>query len=213
MADRTGSATHIREMLERFSDFLDRLAALPYWQLGLMVLILVVSVAGGYFVLRTPSRPPEVFYAAGESEGEGESGSEITVHVSGAVRHPGVVRLPEGARVIDAVEGAGGPLPEADLEALNLAQVIQDGQKVAVPRVGEAERGGDDGGGGAGKKVNLNTATRQELESLPGIGSTLAERIIAYRQKAGSFRSVDELKKISGIGEKKFQEIKDLVDI
>lgn len=191
------------------SEFLDRLTSLPYWQLGSLALVVALLGVGGYLVLRPPSRPAGVFHAAGEAE-EPDKG-QITVHVCGAVLHPGVVRLPEGSRVMDAVEGAGGPLPEADLDALNLAQVVQDGQKINVPRAGEG--GGSSGGKEGGGKININAATRQDLESLPGIGPTLAERIVSYREKVGAFRSLDELKRISGIGEKKFQEIKDLVEI
>jgi len=204
-------------MLDKISDFLDRLFGLPRWQLAVILLLTAAVIAAGYLVLRPPSRPTGEFQPAGEEDGaEDEVGArELTVHVAGAVAHPGVVLLAQGDRVIDAIEAAGGPLPEADLENMNLAQVVQDGQKIAVPRKGAgAVPGTADAETAAGEtRVNLNTADMKTLEELPGIGPTLAERIVAYREKHGGFRSVDELKKVSGIGDKKIEEIRDLVEI
>lgn len=199
--------------MEKFSAFLDKLSGLPYWQIALLALLVAGAAVGGYFVLRPPPRPESSFHPA---EGTApEERPQLTVHVAGAVSHPGVVLLEEGDRVIDAIEEAGGPLPEADLEGLNLAQAVQDGQKILVPREGETKDGGlnPSGKGGSGGKVNLNSAGQRELEELPGIGPTLAERIIAYREKKGGFKSVEELKQVSGIGEKKFEELRDLVEI
>ncbi|MDI6829736.1 MAG: helix-hairpin-helix domain-containing protein [Actinomycetota bacterium] len=197
--------------MDRLTDLLDRLADLPRWQLAVMALCAAALVAGGYVLLRPHSRTSAEFISA---EGGGEELSsearEVVVYVAGEVASPGVVRLREGSRVVDALEQAGGPTPDADLEALNLAQPLQDGQKIQVPRAGEGA--GAPGGGGSGK-VNINLAGRQELEKLPGIGPTLAERIIAYRESKGGFSSVEELKKVSGIGEKKFAEIRDLVEV
>ena len=199
-------------MLERISAFLDRLSSLPYWQLAILALAVAGVALGGYLLLRPAPRPAGELLPAGEAEGDAPR--DLTVYVAGAVAHPGVVLLVEGDRVVDAIEEAGGPLPEADLESLNLAQPVQDGQKILVPRV---EEGGGEESGPAGEptrgKVNLNHASRQELEELPGIGPTLAERIVAYREKAGCFKSVEELKQVSGIGEKKFAELRDLVEI
>jgi competence protein ComEA len=180
--------------------------------MGVIAVLIAALAAGAYFVLRPAKRQEAEFLPAGEAAPE--EISEITVHVAGAVSHPGVVRLREGDRVIDAIEEAGGPLPEADLEALNLAQEVSDGQKIYVLVAGEdgGEGAGTAGGNGSGK-VNINLADRGELEELPGIGPTLAERIIAYREKTGGFRSVEELKQVSGIGEKKLEEIRDLVEV
>jgi competence protein ComEA len=200
-------------MLEKISSTLDKLAGLPYWQLTLLSLIAVVIVAGGYLVTRPQPRPETSFYSSEEAP-PAEPG-QLTVHVAGAVKNPGVVRLKEGERVINAVEGAGGPLPEADLESLNLAQLVQDGQRIFVRLKGEAAGGGVDASGqtyGSGK-ININQASAEELEELPGIGPTLAERIVAYREKRGGFRGLEELKQVSGIGEKKFAEIRDLIEI
>jgi competence protein ComEA len=203
------------ETLERFFDFLDRLFGLPYWQMALLAVLVVGMAVGGYFILRPSARPVAEFQAAEEEAGEsGKEGQlQLTVHVSGAVKYPGVVLLEKDDRVMDAIEAAGGPLPEADLEKLNLAQIVQDGQKIAVPVKGESGTQSDPGQGEEKGKVNLNTADQKGLEELPGIGPTLAERIIAYREKKGGFRSVDELKQVSGIGEKKFAEIRDMIEI
>ena len=203
-------------MLERFSAFLYRLIGLPYWQLALLAVITAGLAVGGYFIMRPSPRPVGEFQAVGEAPAEGPAQEEpegLTVHVAGAVNHPGVVLLTPGDRVIDAITAAGGPLPEADLEGLNLAQPVQDGQKIMVLRKGEEDSQASPGAGGEDNKIDLNTADIEELEKLPGIGPTLAERIIAYREKKGGFRSVEELKQVSGIGDKKFEEIRDLVEI
>jgi competence protein ComEA len=203
-------------MLERFSAFLYRLIGLPYWQLALLAVITAGLAVGGYFVMRPSPRPLGEFQAVAEAPAEDPAQGEaegLTVHVAGAVTNPGVVLLSPGDRVIDAITAAGGPLPEADLEGLNLAQPVQDGQKITVLREGEAQSQATPGTRGEGGKIDLNTADLAELEKLPGIGPTLAERIIAYREKKGGFLSVEELKQVSGIGDKKFEEIRDLVEI
>jgi competence protein ComEA len=146
------------------------------------------------------------------------------VHVAGAVNHPGVVELRAGARVIDAVEAVGGALADGDLDRLNLAAKVADGQRVYVAKVGQADPGavGDGsgatgaeaaGGGTTGGKVNLNTATQAQLEELPGIGPTYAQAIIAERQRRGGFTSVNDLRSVRGIGDKRFAELAPLVSV
>lgn len=139
---------------------------------------------------------------------------EIMVHVSGAVEKPGVYRLAAGSRVQDAVSLAG-PLAEADLEALNLAAPLNDGQKVPVPQKGEhaGQVLGPEVGTSSGAKININTATITELDSLPGIGPATAQKIIDYRTQHGGFKSVEELDQVSGIGAKKLEGLKDLVTV
>lgn len=154
--------------------------------------------------------------------------TRLVVHVAGAVTRPGVVELAAGARVIDALEAVGGALTEADLDRLNLAAKLVDGQRVFVPRVGEADPGvvvGDAGGGDPGTgpagtgalppggRLNLNTATQAQLEALPGIGPAYAQAIIAERQRRGGFRSVNELRSVRGIGEKRFAQLAPLVTV
>src|SRR5262245_27474610 len=136
------------------------------------------------------------------------------VHVVGAVVAPGVVELDAGARVLDALAAAGGATPDADLQQLNLAAPIADGQRVAVPRVGEVLAAPADGGAATPTgPLNLNIATAAELEALPGIGPSLAAAILAEREKVGRFESVDDLKGVRGIGEQRFADLKDLVTV
>ena len=153
------------------------------------------------------------------------SSARIAVHVAGAVVTPGVVELRQGARVIDAVEAVGGAHPDADLDRLNLAAKVTDGERVFVPKVGQADPGvvaGGTEGGSTGvpagtatptTKLNLNTATQAQLEELPGIGPTYALAILAERQRRGGFTSVNELRSVRGIGEKRFSEIAPLVTV
>ncbi|MEW8958737.1 MAG: helix-hairpin-helix domain-containing protein [Moorella sp. (in: firmicutes)] len=150
--------------------------------------------------------------------------STIQVHVAGAVERPGVYELKPGARINEAVALAG-LLPDADPNALNLAAPLMDGQQVVVPRRGEVAAAGHTGltgasaGGGAtggvksGGKININTASLAELDGLPGIGPTLAQRIIDYRNQKGPFRTIEDLQNVSGIGSNRFNEIKDLITV
>lgn len=145
----------------------------------------------------------------------------LIVHVAGDVVRPGVVRVSAGARVVDAIEAAGGGLPDADLDRLNLAAKVTDGQRVAVAKIGApapietgaATGGADPAGGAATGPINLNTATATQLEELPGIGPSLAAAIIAEREKRGGFTAVTELQDVRGIGELRYADIKDLVSI
>jgi competence protein ComEA len=157
--------------------------------------------------------------AASGPASEAKQGGQVTVHVAGAAAKPGVYELDVDARVIDAVESAGGGAPDADLNRLNLAAKVTDGQRVLVQRVGEAASaapgtpGADGGSADPSALVSLNSATPAELETLPGIGPTLAEAIIAERERRGGFKSVNELRDVRGIGEKRFADLKDKVTI
>lgn len=155
----------------------------------------------------------------------GTATTEIVVLVSGAVATPGVVRLAQGARVQDAVDAAGGPTPEADLAAVNLARPVTDGEQIHLPVPGEtppvaapasgatpAPSTGDKpagGSGGGGALIDLNTADAALLEELPGVGPAIAQRIIDHRQSNGPFRSVDDLLEVSGIGPATLEKIRD----
>jgi competence protein ComEA len=150
--------------------------------------------------------------AAGGSGGGGEG---VYVHVAGAVRRPGLFRVPAGSRVAVAVARAGGPSPKAELTLVNLAARIQDGQQIVVPGPGvaapAAAGGGTAAGAGAlpGVKPSLATATVEQLEELDGIGETLAERIVEYRDAHGGFRSLGQLRDVEGIGEKRFESLRE----
>jgi competence protein ComEA len=144
------------------------------------------------------------------------SGLRAYVHVTGAVRRPGLYRLPPWARLDLAVKRAGGASRAADLAAVNLAAKVSDGQQVVVPKQGStaAGAGGGDAAGvpGAGSTpISLNTATIDQLDELDGIGPATAQKILEWRKEHGGFRSVDDLKQISGIGPKRFEALKDKV--
>lgn len=141
--------------------------------------------------------------------------SQLVVHVAGAVQAAGVQRLPAGARIVDAVDAAGGAASDADLARINLAAPVEDGQQVYVPRVGEdlshATGVGANGAAGAdaGGLVNVNAASADELEALPGVGPVTAEAIVAHREENGPFGSVDELVDVRGIGDAKLESLRD----
>ena len=152
--------------------------------------------------------------AAGPAAGGSGGGQDVYVHVAGAVRRPGLFRLPAGSRVAAAVARADGPRPRADLTLVNLAARVQDGQQVVVPGPGVAAPAGTGAaasGSGAipGVKPSLGTATVEQLEEVDGIGPTLAERIVEYREAHGGFRSLAELRDVEGIGEKRFASLEE----
>jgi competence protein ComEA len=215
--------------LERLADRVRDLRGDP--RVGIAALVVVALVAGFIWyrlgagdpggsstTTRTPTSAAPTDASAPTAGGK--KGERVTVHVAGAVATPGVYDLAADARVIDAVEAAGGGAPEADLNRLNLAAKVADGQRVLVQRIGEAApsgtgtTGGTDGGSAdPSGLVNVNSATPAELEALPGIGPTLAEAIITERERRGGFRSVNELRDVRGIGEKRFADLKDKVTI
>jgi competence protein ComEA len=162
------------------------------------------------------------------------AGAEIVVDVSGKVREPGIHRLPAGSRVADALRAAGGVRPGTDTDGLNRARFLVDGEQVIVggpaPVVGAGPGGASAGGGSAGASgvaggagasgtagqipmapVSLNTATVDQLDTLPGVGPVLAQHIVDYRTQHGGFRSVDELREVNGIGERRFADLRNRV--
>ena len=177
---------------------------------GLAVLAVVGVVAGWGVAMRGRPKPVRIAIAT-PGPAAAESELRLYVHVAGAVVSPGLYRLAEGARVDDAVAAAGGARGDADLDAVNLAARLRDGDKVVVPVQGA--EGADGAAGEASGRINLNSAGAAELEQLPGIGPSLAQRIVDHRTKHGPFRTVDDLKKVSGIGEAKFAQLADLVTV
>lgn len=170
---------------------------------ALAVVAVVVALGAGVIAWRsrptvTPVTPstPALVSAAPEV---------VVVAVMGQVHKPGLVELPAGSRVADAVTAAGGALPEADLSTLNLARKVTDGELITV---GTPPPGSTPGG-----PLNLNTATAEQLDTLPGVGPVLAARIVEYRDRHGGFGSVDELREVAGIGDATFAELRSLVTI
>ncbi|WP_413757225.1 helix-hairpin-helix domain-containing protein [Streptomyces sp. MMBL 11-3] len=163
-------------------------------------------------------RAPAGATGSGAGSGSG-AGAEIVVDVSGRVREPGIHRLPAGSRVTDALEAAGGVRPGADTEGLNRARFLVDGEQVVVgapqPVAGPGAAGSAGTGGGAAAAptapVALNTATLDQLDTLPGVGPVLAQHIIDYRTRHGGFRSVDELREVNGIGDRRFADLQNRV--
>ena len=178
---------------------------------GLPVLAAIAVLAAllaGFVLLRgrphdVPA-PPVALASAGS-----ESGAVVVVDVAGKVRHPGIVRLPLGSRVDDAVRAAGGPLPGATYDGLNRARKLTDGEQVLV---GVQPAAGSAAVGAAGDaRVDLNSADVTALDGLPGIGPVLAQKIVDWRTEHGRFASVDQLREVSGIGESKFAALKNKV--
>ena len=186
----------------------------------------VAAVVVLVLVTRAPSSaPPELALPVAGGAGDPAASTTTTVpdalvHAAGAVTRPGVYRVPPGGRVSDLLDAAGGPTPDADLDRLNLAAPLGDGQQVYVPRVGESpppavagtDAAGGSDGSGAGP-VDLNTATAAELEELPGVGPATAAAILSYRDEHGPFSAVDELLEVRGIGEARLAAIRDLVTV
>ncbi|HKU03694.1 MAG TPA: ComEA family DNA-binding protein [Arthrobacter sp.] len=219
------------------------------WRIGLRVALLLGALAvaaGAWFWWQAGLASPEVLPLSGASSGgstAGGSGADpdttppadragglVVVHVAGAVATPGVIRLQQGGRVDDAIAAAGGAAPDADVNRLNLALVVEDGQKIYVPQRGEPlpagtdAAGAEDAGpgnpapagaqpGAPGGKVNLNTADAAELDTLPKVGPVLAQRIVDWRKDHGPFKSVEELDAVDGVGPKMLETLLPLVTV
>jgi competence protein ComEA len=172
----------------------------------LVVAVVKLGLLGGHGSAAVAPPPVRVEHG---STGEAGAG-RIYVHVAGAVRRPGVYRLSPAARVAMAIRRAGGGTRKARLDGVNLAARVQDGQQVVVPGAGPGPGGG--GPGGAGGKPSLGNATVEQLDGLDGIGPTLAKRIVEYRKAHGGFRSIDDLREVEGIGEKRLAALREAVN-
>lgn len=199
-------------------------------KIGIVALVAIAIITIGAYILKKSNQEDyayyEEMYTQNEEAVEGEDGIEakgvITVHITGEVNYPGVVVLEEGDRVVDAIEAAGGEKDEANLNALNLAYILNDGEKIYIPNKNEETQNHKYITSGIGDNlssntnsalININSATIEELTSLPGIGEATANKIIAYRKENGKFTSIEDLKNVPGIGDSKFEELKDLVTI
>jgi competence protein ComEA len=179
--------------------------------LAVGVVALLVLVVAGKVLLRParPVVPPPVRVSAAASHAPAPM---LFVNVVGAVRRPGLYRLKDGSRVADALSRAGGPTPKAQIELVNLAARIADGEQIVVPRRGLASPSATASGGAvAAGPVHLNSATLEQLDALPGVGPVTAQKILDYRQQHGAFGSVDELDAIAGIGPARLEQLRGLV--
>ena len=163
-----------------------------------------------------------------------ETEEKIVIHITGAVKTPGIVKLNDGSRIEDAIEAAGGLTEDADISNVNLAYVLDDGTKIKIPSLSDYNIGDvediitDESGEGiieevdsatssnsknSSGNININKATEAELDTLPGIGPSLASKIIEYREQNGKFSSIEDIKNVNGIGDSKFEDIKDLISV
>ena len=189
---------------------------MPMFRKSLLVLIIlaVAALCGtmyGYY-----SQQQETIVLDAATTIKEEPLRTVTVYVTGEVKKPGLVTLNEGQRVADAVNAVGGVIETADIDRINMAAFLEDGMQVRVPErtagvVGKA--GTPPSGKNADGQINLNTATEKELQELPGIGPAMSARIIEYRETNGAFQNIEDIKKVRGIGNAKFEKLKDKVTI
>lgn len=154
----------------------------------------------------------------------------VIIHITGSVKNPGIVKLKEGSRIEDAIESAGGLTENADITKVNLAYVVEDGTKIKIPSASEEDIGDEDiidsksgdniiieentvSSNNSTQTININKATEKEFETLPGIGPSLASKIIEYRNQNGKFESIEDIKNVNGIGDNKYEKIKDLITV
>jgi competence protein ComEA len=186
-----------------------RLVAFGVLLLGLVVV--AVRHVGPHASAAPLAVAPIVPRSASSSTSARAAPSFAVVDVEGAVRRPGLVRLPKGSRVADAVARAGGMTAKASRAGVNLAAPVADGQQVLVPGAGAVAASGADGGAATTGPISLNAATAEQLDTLPGIGPVTAQKIVQFRQQHGPFESVDGLDAIPGIGPARIAELQGLV--
>ena len=195
----------------------------------LIIIVIFILLFIGYYIISKASNSDYISLETEENDIIEEQTEEqenlqeesfIVVHITGAVKKQGVIELKEGSRISDAIESAGGATKEADLSKINLAYIVKDGQKIYVPNKNDKEETNnitEDAGENVIKndtttkqeKVNINTASQTELETLNGIGPSTALKIINYRQQNGNFKQIEDIKNVPGIGDSKFEGIKE----
>jgi competence protein ComEA len=191
--------------------------------------ILIIILGGGFYLYNLNNDDVSIVNNTEKIESEEdeidkkEQDNNIVVHVAGEVKKPGIVRLEEGSRLEDAINKAGGLTDNADISNINLAYIIEDGIKIKIPSIYETEiadsyiiEGIEEGkeiNKDKNNKININTATKEELETLDGIGASLALRIIEYREKNGKFKNMEDIKNVTGIGDSKYDAIKDNIKV
>lgn len=186
---------------------------MPMFKKSLLVLLLLaLAVLGGtmygyYLEQQTIALDPAVRVPAEEKR-------TVTVYVCGEVKQPKLVTLQEGQRVADAINAVGGVIETADIDRINMAALVEDGMQVRVPmRIAAAEGHSKSTSKNAEGQINLNTATEKELQELPGIGPAMSARIVEYREEHGDFQNIEDVKQVRGIGNAKFEKMKDKVTI
>lgn len=175
----------------------------------------MIFAFSGWYMLKTAQDEKTVLHQSEtetSSEKEG-SQSDIYVHVTGAVKNPGVIKLPAGSRVVDAIEACGGLTENADSDSVNLAAILEDENKICIYTKDAMNRSSDETGQSMENKININTATLEELKTLNGIGDVIGQNIIDYRETHGGFRSIEEIMEVDRIGEKLYEKIKEQITI
>ena len=192
---------------------------LQRFRVPIIIALTVIAGVAIYMVLRPAPAPPAITVTLRPSPAGAPTPTALTtirVYVSGAVRHPDVYSLPVGSIVRDAMIAAGGAADDADLDRINLAASLGDGMQVHFPRKGEpaaAPGASTSGAAPAAAPIDINAATLEQLDSLPGIGPVIAQRIIDYRTANGPFASIEQIKEVKGIGDALFEKIKDLITV
>lgn len=195
-----------------------------------VVLIIIMCIVIGYYIISKTEKYDysdiEKISNIIEEDQEVDDNiieNKIVIHITGEVEEEGVIELEKGARISDAIEEAGGTTEEADLSNVNLAYNLSDGQKVKIPNINEKdeeiivveEKAGDyiiiEGNKSKEEKININKAAQTEIETLPGIGPSTALKIINYRNEHGKFKNIEDIKNVSGIGDSKFENIKEYI--
>lgn len=195
-----------------------------------VVLIIIMFIVIGYYIISKTEKYDysdiEKISNIIEEDQEVDDNiieNKIVIHITGEVEEEGVIELEKGARISDAIEEAGGTTEEADLSNVNLAYSLSDGQKVKIPNINEKdeeiivveEKAGDniiiEGNKSKEEKININKAAQTEIETLPGIGPSTALKIINYRNEHGKFKNIGDIKNVSGIGDSKFENIKEYI--
>lgn len=203
-------------------------------KIGIAAMLVITIITIGLYISKQTNKDEYIYYENIETENQeavGEEGADyeedkemITVHITGEVNYSGVVILKAGDRVVDAIEAAGGETAEADLNKLNLAYILNDGEKIYIPNKNQTSENEEYITSGIGEgttntnnratsKININSATAEELTQLPGVGEATANKIISYRQENGKFQDIEDLKNVPGIGNSKFENIKELISV
>ena len=188
---------------------------MPMFKKSLLILLVLALAALGGTMYGSYAGQQAITLDEGTRE-NAAAPRTVVVYVTGEVKKPGLVTLTEGQRVADAVNAVGGVIETADIDRINMAALLEDGMQVRVPmRIVDAE--GRSKSAGIGKnaegQINLNTATEKELQELPGIGPAISARIVEYREEHGDFQNIEDVKQVRGIGNAKFEKLKDKVTI